>query len=52
MLIQRRLPDELLDNLITWIVESEIYLMNKDAVQGIHSETDVGEIKLDISGNL
>jgi hypothetical protein len=52
MLIRRRLPDEVSDDLVTWIVESGIYRMNKDVVRGIRSETDVGGIELDIGGNL
>jgi hypothetical protein len=31
MLIRRRLPDELSDDLFTWLVETGIYQMNKDA---------------------
>ena len=32
MLIQRRLPDELSDDLVTWLAETGIYRMNKEAV--------------------
>lgn len=51
MLMRRRLPDEVSDDLVTWLTESGIYRMNKDAVKGFREQTDVGEIELDINGN-
>ena len=51
MLIRRRLPDELSDDLVTWLMETGIYHMNKDAVWGIREQNDEGEIELDIGGN-
>jgi hypothetical protein len=50
MLIRRRLPDELSDDLVTWLAETGIYRMNKEAVRGLREESDVGEIELDIGG--
>jgi hypothetical protein len=51
MLIRRKLPDELSDDLVTWLTETGIYRMNKDAVRGFQEQSDVGEIELDIGGN-
>ena len=51
MLIRRRLPDELSDDLVTWLTESGIYRMNKDMVQGLQEQSVVGEIELDIGGD-
>ena len=51
MLNRRRLPDELSDDLVTWLVKTGIYRMNKDVVQGIREQTHSGEIELDIGGN-
>ena len=35
MLMHRQLPDELSDDLVTWLTKSGIYQMNKDAVHGL-----------------
>jgi hypothetical protein len=51
MLIRRKLPDELSDDLVSWMVETGIYRMNKEAVQGFRKNSDTGEIELDIGGN-
>ena len=51
MLICRRLPDELSDDLVTWMAETGIYRMNKEVVQGFQEKSDTGEIELDIGGN-
>jgi hypothetical protein len=51
MLIRRRLPEELSDDLVTWLTETGIYRMNKDAVRGLREQCDEGEIELDIGGN-
>ena len=51
MLICRKLPDELSDDLVTWLTETGIYHMNKDAVRGFRERSDEGEIELDIGGN-
>ena len=49
MLIRRRLPDEVSDDLVTWLAKTG---MNKEAVRasGIWERDDTGEIKLDIGG--
>ena len=51
MLIWRKLPDELSDDLVTWLTETGIYQMNKEAVQGFWEQNNEGEIELDIRGN-
>ena len=51
MLIRRRLPNEVSDDLVTWLTESGIYWMNKEVVQGLREQSDEGEIELDIGGN-
>jgi hypothetical protein len=51
MLIRRKLPDELSDDLVTWMAETGIYRMNKEVVQGLREKSDTGEIELDIGGN-
>lgn len=51
MLIRNRLPDELSDDLVTWLAETGIYRMNKAAVQGFREQNDEGGIELDIGGN-
>jgi hypothetical protein len=51
MLIRRTLPSELSDDLVKWLTDTGIYRMNKKAVQGLQSPTEVGKIELDIGGN-
>jgi len=51
MLIRRRLPDKLSDDLVTWMAETGIYRMNKEAVRGFWENSATGEIELDIGGN-
>jgi hypothetical protein len=52
MLIRRKLPSELSDDLVTWLAETGIYRMNKDAVRGLREQNGEGEIELDIGGNV
>jgi hypothetical protein len=51
MLIRRRLPDDLSDDLVTWLAETGIYRMNKDVVRGLRENNDEEEIELEIGGN-
>jgi hypothetical protein len=51
MLIRRRLPDDLSDDLVTWIAETGIFRMNKEVVRGLREKNDEGEIDLEIGGN-
>jgi hypothetical protein len=48
MLIRRRLPDIVSDDLVTWLTETGIYRMNKEVVQGLREQSDEGDIELDI----
>lgn len=51
MLIRRKLPDVVSDDLVTWLTESGIYRMNKEVVRGIREQSERGNIELDIGGN-
>ena len=51
MLIRRRLPEVLSDDLVTWLAQSGIYRMNKEVVRGLREQNSVGEIELDIGNN-
>lgn len=51
MLIRRKLPDVVSDDLVTWLTESGIYRMNKEVVRGIREQSEGGNIELDIGGN-
>ena len=48
MLIHRKLPDEVYDDLVTWLAETGIYRMNKEIVHNLWEQSDEGEIELDI----
>jgi hypothetical protein len=48
MLIRRRLPAEVSDDLVTWLTESGIYRMNKEVVEHLRKQSAEGEIELDI----
>lgn len=48
MLIRRKLPHEVSDNLVTWLAETGIYRMNKEIVHNLREQSDEGEIELDI----
>ena len=52
MLICRQLPDELSDDLVTWLAETGIYWMNKEAICGLQEQNDEGEIELDSGSKL
>jgi hypothetical protein len=49
-LIRRRLPDEVSDDLVTWLTESGIYRMNKEVVERVREQSVTGkeEIELEI----
>lgn len=51
MLIRRRLPEVLSDDLVTWLAQSGIYRMNKEVVRGLREQNSVGEIELEIGNN-
>lgn len=48
MLIRRRLPNQLTDDLVTWLAETGMYRMNKEMVKGLREKSDTGAIELDI----
>ena len=48
MLIRKRLPDELSDDLVTWLTETGIYWMNKEAVKGLREQDEEEQIELEI----
>lgn len=48
MLIRRRLPDELSDDIVTWLAETGIYRMNKNIVKGFEENSVNGELELEI----
>jgi hypothetical protein len=52
MLIRRRLPREISDDLVNWLTETGIHRMNKDVLCGFQEEGSFGEIELDIGNNL
>ena len=52
MLIRKRLPPVVSDDLVTWLTNSSIPRMNKDVLLGLADECDIGEVELDIGGNL
>lgn len=51
MLIRRKLPDELSNDLVTWLTETGIFRMNKDSVRNLQDESGEEGIELDIGGN-
>lgn len=52
MLIQKKLPSEVTDDIISWLTATSIPRMNKNVLLELVKETDVGEIELDLAGNL
>ena len=52
MLIRRRLPSIVSDDLVNWMAETGIQRMNKDVLRGFQKESDLGEIELDIGNDL
>jgi hypothetical protein len=52
MLIRRRLPSSVTDDLVDWMAETGIQRMNKDILRGFQEESNFGEIELDVGDNL
>lgn len=52
MLIRRRLPSIVSDDLVNWMAETGIQRMNKDVLRGFQKESNLGEIELDIGNDL
>jgi hypothetical protein len=52
MLIRKRLPSEISDDLVSWLTSASVPRMNRDVLFGLAEESDIGEIELDIGENL
>jgi hypothetical protein len=52
MLIRKRLPPDISDDFVSWLTTMSIPRMNKDILLGLAEESDIGEIELDIGGNI
>ena len=52
MLIRRKLPSAVSNNIVSWLATTSIPRMNRDVLLGLAEESDFGEIELDIGGNL
>ena len=52
MLIQKQLPSVVSDDLIAWLTSTSIPRMNKDILLGLADGSNIGEIELDIGGNV
>ena len=52
MLIRKRLPNEVSDDIVDWLCQDSIHRMNKDMLWGLQEESSSGEIELDIGSNL
>ena len=52
MLIRRRLPSVVSDDLVSWMAETGIQRMNKDVLRGLQNESNFGEIELNIGDDL
>ena len=52
MLIQKKLPNVISDDIITWLAQTNIPRMNKNGLLELGEECNIGEIELDIAGNL
>jgi len=51
MLIRKKLPSEVTDDIISWLTVTSIPRMNKNVLLKLVEEKAVGEIELDIAGN-
>ena len=49
MLIRKKLPPEVSDNIVSWLTTTSVPQMNRDVLLGLAE--DFGEIELDIGGN-
>jgi hypothetical protein len=52
MLIRKKLPDVVSDDIIDWLSEYSIHRMSKDMLRGLQEESSSGEIELDIGDEL
>ena len=52
MLIRKRLPEKVSDDLVTWLTETGIHRMSKDILGGFKNADDFGEMELNIGDSL
>lgn len=52
MLIRKKLPPVVSDDIVSWLTTTSVPRMNRDVLLGLAEESDFGEIELDIGGNL
>jgi hypothetical protein len=52
MLIRKKLPSEISDDIVTWLTNTSIPRMNKDVLLGLVEENAIGDIELDIGQNV
>lgn len=52
MLIRKKLPPVISDDIVSWLTTTSVPCMNRDVLLGLAEERDFGEIELDIGGNL
>ena len=52
MLICKKLPSVINDDIISWLDKTGVPCMNKDALSKFGNESEVGNIELDIGGNI
>ena len=52
MLIRKKLPSEISDDIISWLNKTGIPRMNKNALSNLGEESEIGSIDLDIAGNI
>ena len=52
MLIRKRLPHEISDDIVSWLSTTSVPQINRDVLLGLAEESDFGEIEMDIGGNL
>jgi hypothetical protein len=52
MLIRKKLPPVISDDIVSWLTTTSVPRMNRDVLLGLVGESDLGEIELDIGGNL
>jgi hypothetical protein len=50
-LIRRKLPDEISNDLVSWLAETQIYRMNKESVRNLQPESGEEGIELEIGDN-
>ena len=52
MLVQKKLPSVISDDIITWLKKTGVPRMNRNALSNLGDESEIGSIELDIGGNI